>query len=51
VIPLANGTIEIRIGAYDDHYHFLNGKTGTPLRPDLVTGDLAKGSATSDSEG
>jgi len=46
VIPHPNGTIEVREGAYDDHYHFWNGLTGKPLRPDLVTGDLAKGSAT-----
>jgi outer membrane protein assembly factor BamB len=51
VIPHEDGTIEIRQGAYDDHYHFLNGVTGEPLRPDLVTGDLAKGSATSDPDG
>ncbi len=36
--------IEIRFGAYDGHYHFLDGRTGEPVRPDLVTGDLAKGS-------
>jgi hypothetical protein len=51
VIQHPNGAIEIREGAYDDHYHFLNGRTGRPVRPDLVTGDLAKGSATSDAEG
>ncbi|MFN2543594.1 MAG: hypothetical protein ABR600_03345, partial [Actinomycetota bacterium] len=51
VIPHEDGTIEIREGAYDDHYHFLNGRTGGPLRQDLVTGDLAKGSATSDPDG
>ncbi|HEV8564956.1 MAG TPA: PQQ-binding-like beta-propeller repeat protein [Actinomycetota bacterium] len=51
VIRLPDGTIEVREGAYDAHYHFLNGKTGEPLRPDLVTGDLAKGSATSDAQG
>jgi len=51
VIPHPDGTIEIREGAYDDHYHFLDGKTGKPIRPDLVTGDLAKGSATSDPDG
>jgi outer membrane protein assembly factor BamB len=43
--------IEVRFGAYDGHYHFLDGRTGQPLRPDLVTGDLAKGSATSDPDG
>ncbi len=43
--------IEVRFGAYDDRYHFLDGRTGQPLRPDLVTGDLSKGSATSDPDG
>jgi hypothetical protein len=51
VIVHPNGKIEIREGAYDDHYHFWNGLTGQPMRPDLVTGDLAKGSATSDADG
>jgi hypothetical protein len=51
VVRLADGTIEIREGAYDGRYHFLNGRTGKPTRPDLVTGDLAKGSATSDADG
>jgi outer membrane protein assembly factor BamB len=51
VIVHKNGTIEIREGAYDDDYHFWNGMTGKPMRPDLHTGDLAKGSATSDYQG
>src|SRR6185436_609787 len=51
VIVHEDGKIEIREGAYDGHYHFLDGRTGRPMRPDLVTGDLAKGSATSDPEG
>jgi outer membrane protein assembly factor BamB len=51
VIVRKDGTIEIREGAYDDNYHFWNGRTGQPLRPDLHTGDLAKGSATSDAQG
>jgi hypothetical protein len=51
VIVHKNGTVEIREGAYDDNYHFLNGLTGQPMRPDLETGDLAKGSATSDADG
>ena len=51
VIQHANGRIEVREGAYDGHYHFLQGRTGQPFRPDLVTGDLAKGSATSDADG
>jgi hypothetical protein len=51
VIPRDDGKVEIRFGAYDAHYHFLNGLTGRPLRADVVTGDLAKGSATTDPEG
>ena len=51
VIQHPDGVIEIREGAYDRDYHFLNGLTGKPLRPSLPTGDLAKGSATSDSDG
>jgi outer membrane protein assembly factor BamB len=51
VIQQPDGTVEVREGAYDGHYHFVNGKTGAPLRPDLVTRDLAKGSATSDPNG
>lgn len=51
VIVHEGGMIEIREGAYDGHYHFLNGRTGRAIRPELVTGDLAKGSATSDPEG
>ncbi len=51
VIPGKHGAVEVRIGAYDGHYHFLDGATGEQVRPDLVTGDLAKGSATSDPNG
>ncbi len=51
VIQHPGGSIEVREGAYDGHYHFINGLTGAQYRPDLVTGDLAKGSATSDADG
>jgi outer membrane protein assembly factor BamB len=51
VIPQEDGKLELRFGAYDSHYHFLRARTGRQLRPDLVTGDLAKGSATSDPDG
>ncbi len=52
VIPhKKSGLLELRFGAYDDHYHFLNARTGKPIKPDLITGDLAKGSATSDPDG
>jgi hypothetical protein len=51
VIEHDDDTVEVRIGAFDAHYHFLDGRTGRQMRPDLVTGDLAKGSATSDPDG
>ncbi len=51
VIANEDGTIEVRFGAFDGKYHFLNGRTGTAVRPALPTGDLAKGSATSDPDG
>jgi outer membrane protein assembly factor BamB len=42
------GGTEVRIGAFDGAYHFLDAGTGVDLHPILQTGDLAKGSATSD---
>ena len=51
VIVGDGGRVEVRINAYDGAYHFLDGRTGEPMRPPLQTGDLAKGSATSDPDG
>jgi outer membrane protein assembly factor BamB len=51
VIVGPQGRIEIRINAYDGAYHFINGRTGEAIRSPLQTGDLAKGSATSDPDG
>ncbi len=51
VIVGEDGRTEIRINAYDGGYHFLDAETGEPVRPSLITGDLAKGSATSDPDG
>jgi len=51
VIELPGGGIEVREGAYDGRYHFVDGDTGEPVRPPLVTLDLAKGSATTDPNG
>jgi len=50
VVPGEDGGVEIREGAYDRRYHFVDG-AGQPVRPPLLTGDLAKGSATSDPDG
>jgi hypothetical protein len=51
VIPHPGGRIELRFGAYDTNYHFLDARTGKQIHDDLDTGDLAKGSATSDPDG
>jgi outer membrane protein assembly factor BamB len=51
VIVGDDGSVEVRINAYDGAYHFLDGRTGEPVRDPLQTGDLAKGSATSDPDG
>ncbi|HEX5936928.1 MAG TPA: PQQ-binding-like beta-propeller repeat protein [Actinomycetota bacterium] len=51
VVVGEDGRIEVREGAYDGQYHFLDGLTGVPVRPALATRDLAKGSATSDPDG
>ncbi len=51
VVPWKGGPPQVRIGGFDDHYHFLDAGTGVPSYPDLVTGDLAKGSATTDADG
>ena len=51
VIPQPNGRLEVRFGAYDRRYHFLDAATGREVRPSVLTGDLAKGSASSDPDG
>ena len=51
VIQMPDGSIEVREGAYDGQYHFLDGLTGDEVRPNYRTRDLAKGSATSDPDG
>lgn len=51
VIEVPGGGVEVREGAYDGRYHFVDGETGEPVRPPLVTLDLAKGSATTDPDG
>jgi outer membrane protein assembly factor BamB len=51
VIVGDRGDIEVRFNAYDGAYHFVDGETGEPVRGKLQTGDLAKGSATSDPDG
>jgi hypothetical protein len=50
VVPWLDG-MQVRIGAFDDAYHFLDAGTGLPDYAPFMTGDLAKGSATTDAEG
>jgi outer membrane protein assembly factor BamB len=50
-VVVAGDRIEVREGAYDGRYHFLDGETGQIVRPPLATRDLAKGSATTDPDG
>ncbi|MEX0983724.1 MAG: PQQ-binding-like beta-propeller repeat protein [Actinomycetota bacterium] len=50
VVRAAAG-FEVRIGAFDGAYHFLDAGSGREIRPVLPTGDLAKGSATTDPDG
>jgi PQQ-like domain len=49
VVPWQDG-MQVRIGAFDDAYHFLDAGTGLPDYAPFMTGDLAKGSATTDAE-
>jgi outer membrane protein assembly factor BamB len=51
VVVLDDGRWELREGAYDGAYHFLSARLGRAMRPALQTGDLAKGSATTDPDG
>jgi outer membrane protein assembly factor BamB len=45
------GRVEVRFGAYDRAVHILDGATGEPLMEPFVTGDLIKGTVTSDPGG
>jgi outer membrane protein assembly factor BamB len=42
------GGYQVRIGAFDGAYHFIDAGSGAEVLPPLQTGDLAKGSATTD---
>jgi len=50
VVP-NGGAMEVRIGGYDGAYHFLDAGSGRVTLPAFQTGDLAKGSATTDPDG
>jgi len=50
VVPTERG-LEVREGAYDGAYHFVDPGSGAQRLPPLQTQDLAKGSATTDPDG
>jgi outer membrane protein assembly factor BamB len=51
VVELPNGRVQVRFGAYDRAVHILDGTTGRQLLSPFITGDLIKGTVTSDPDG
>jgi outer membrane protein assembly factor BamB len=43
--------LQVRFGAYDRGIHILDGLTGAPLKDTFMTGDIIKGTVTSDPDG
>jgi outer membrane protein assembly factor BamB len=51
VVDPEDGPVQVRFGAYDRAVHVVHGKTGRHLYEPFVTGDLIKGTVTSDPDG
>jgi outer membrane protein assembly factor BamB len=51
VVETGNGPPQVRFGAYDRAVHILDGRNGDELYEPFVTGDLIKGTVTSDPDG
>lgn len=51
VVEPEEGPAEVRFGAYDRAVHIVEATTGEPLYESFVTGDLIKGTVTSDPDG
>ncbi|MGH2709952.1 MAG: PQQ-binding-like beta-propeller repeat protein [Actinomycetota bacterium] len=51
VVETENGELQVRFGAYDRAVHVLEGETGRELYEPFPTGDLIKGTVTSDPDG
>ena len=51
VVEAGGGRVEVRFGAYDRAVHVVDGRTGEPVMEPFVTGDLIKGTVTSDPDG
>jgi hypothetical protein len=51
VVEPEDGAVQVRFGAYDRAVHIVHGRTGEPLYEPFPTGDLIKGTVTSDPDG
>jgi PQQ-like domain len=51
VVKVDGGGLQVRFGAYDRAVHVLAARTGKPVMDPYVTGDLIKGTVTSDPDG
>jgi PQQ-like domain len=51
VVDVEGPGVQVRFGAYDAAVHVLNGRTGKPVMEPFTTGDLIKGTVTSDPDG
>jgi hypothetical protein len=51
VVEPEGGPVQVRFGAYDRAVHVVDGRTGRRLYEPFVTGDLIKGTVTSDPDG
>lgn len=51
VVETEDGQVQVRFGAYDRAVHILDGETGEELYEPFPTGDLIKGTVTSDPDG
>jgi outer membrane protein assembly factor BamB len=51
VVKVEGRGLQVRFGAYDRAVHILDGRTGEPVMEPFVTGDLIKGTVTSDPDG
>jgi hypothetical protein len=51
VVDPEDGPAQVRFGAYDRAVHVLHGRTGRALYEPFVTGDIIKGTVTSDPDG
>jgi outer membrane protein assembly factor BamB len=51
VVERRRGKVQIRFGAYDGAVHVLNGKTGRAVQSSFPTGDIIKGTVSTDPDG